>query len=494
MTKLGWLALAAAALGVTAPAYAKSKVPPKVVLHNFVRYDLSAGVSATLSPERRLLSITLIDASSATRKGDTVEFDTLTLSPVAPATGPANGAATQASIVADTNHYQVSCGWQTLRNVPRVTGAVSPRAGLFNQPGFLQDSILQPNSSFHVVIDRMCESILLQAEKGAESVDAAIAVWKDRLAPLPPNTITTQARLQPEHQSAANSATPHRFVAIQTDAKTGNQMFLDRASVVRNGQSATARSLVLLGPKAQLLSNDWAPVSALRDAQYDCAAKTMRITAQIAWDRFATPQNQSQTSGALRSAANSPVVAKDIDAVCTDALPVSGDGFASVEDTWSAVREHWPAPPHLKWVACLWEHLPAEQKAGALQDGSERGHHRITVAKLAPQQLQACAAPAEFANTAPWMIQTYGAQRTMLEALAAKKISEQALLAAWHGLSLSTRLRLMRISRTYTADDLLFRNTTDARVADTLSVDPSDGATRDLIARFIDAQASVEHG
>lgn len=135
---------------------------------------------------------------------------------------------------------------------------------------------------------------------------------------------------------------PHRFVVVHMGGGASNMSFLDKAGIIRNGQTVTALSLALLAPQPDRTPFQMAPVAALRDVRYDCAGKTMTVLAQATWNKAMNLTGVSETGFAPRSASRSPVIAREIDAVCrpgddADTAP----SFDSVEAASAFAHQKW---------------------------------------------------------------------------------------------------------------------------------------------------------
>src|ERR1700709_2705251 len=108
-----------ALLLIAGPADARHKLAPlpPAPLHNFVNLDLTAPDPAPPAPPHLRMAIDLLDAATARRQGDNVDFDLLTISKSFGhyMSGTAEIGPPEGTIMNTLAHYQASCAWRTQR-------------------------------------------------------------------------------------------------------------------------------------------------------------------------------------------------------------------------------------------------------------------------------------------------------------------------------------------------------------------------------------------
>lgn len=287
--------------------------------------------------------------------------------------------------------------------------------------------------------------------------------------------------------------TPHRYRVVATDPTSGNILLLDLANITRDGQTATAQSLALLGPEAQRFSSDGTGVAMLRDVRYDCMARTMTVIDQAHWDRDERLAGQTQTETAPRGANEAPVIKAEIDAACGSAPP-DGPDFPSVLAAWHAMRDRWAPSPMDAWIPCLWNHASAESRdAYVTQWTGVPGEKRFQVQQTDAQPLiAACAIPESYADMALDKLRFHAAERATLQRLAARRLEEATILAAWHALDWTERLRFIHDCRSLATSDIEDQLAFKDRFATSLGLRSSDADGRKWLSEYIYAQAWIE--
>jgi len=403
--KRNWIAPALLVLAMSGacakPHAAKPAPPPK---HNYVGFDLKPYDANAHNPFEEGM---FVDSASIVRDGDMVGFDVLRI------VGALDK--TPGQIVL---HYRASCGW---RDISETSGRTPGRTEL-----------LVAYSKESLIVDEACAG-RVKAAQGFASVEGVIAVPANvppppMIAPAP-----TFAR-NPDKPHPPWMETPHEFESVYGDDRTGNMLFLDRASAAREGTGITGLSLVLLG-EDQRRGGNYTDVAVLRNVRYDCAARTMTITAEAGWNKYGTLIDVFDKSSAPRSAAQSPVIAAEIGAACSPAA-ATAQQFPSVMAAWAFARDRWPASRTATYAQCLWAHLPEGRRetylAGNLKTPLIAHEEQAGLFAL-------CAIPESPFPDAMSALARYAWSR---KALAETKLDENALLAAWRAVPLQDRLRV----------------------------------------------------
>ncbi len=476
--KLGCLVAGALTVAVGAtPSSARHKAvtpQPPVAAYNFVGLDLSASAPGASNAPR--MAVTLLDTASAARLGDTVTFDVLTISKSfghymqgTKEIGPPEG-----TIMHGSSTYAASCNWRTIRLVsvtPNFWGAgqeMPVRLLSANQ----QNAFLGPGSPYLPVIDRLCGNTPLNAAKGYASVDAAVTAWSTTFAggphgPFAPPVPATVRPAAPFAMDGIDATKPHRFVRIETDTATGNVRYLDRGTLARDASHVTALTFSLLGPEAQNWNNGG--VAVLQVVNYDCDAHTMTVVRQSDFDRFET----------LRSTADLPFAPRSVDATAQIAAAcATGDdnqGLSSTEAVWTATQSEWPARPESVWAACLWNNLPAVRRQTYTDHWTGDVGDRFFVQQSeVPAVFAGCNIPDVHQDDALHSVQQFAMQRAAVARLAARKLDEPALIAAWRALPNADRRRVVRAAHTLNMDDIKFEVGVLVALATRLGVTASD--------------------
>ena len=428
--------------------HSQSALPSTLSEHNFVNVDLTSPAPAPPASGVVRLGVTLLDAASLVRDGDTVRFEALSISKTIghymsgnQEVGPPEGI-----VVFNTQRYQASCGWRTQRNIftpvaPYIPGERFQPFAL--QPQFLQDAFLAPFSQFTTALDRTCEGRSLNTAKGFTSVAAAVDAWKDNFSALP--TAVPRIVGRPPAAPSIEVAPSARFRAIATDRSNGNTLFLNLSSVIRDGQSATGQSLALLGPNAQRFSGEYAAVVALRNVQYDCAARTMTVTVQADWDRDERFAGETLAAFAPRSAKEASVIETEIETACGTVPPPAGADYSSIQEAWHAIRDSWPPSWLESWLPCLWNHASPDSTNAYVAHwtgASDAQLFRPPEAEMQPLSV-ACGIPREYADLAFVKLRYYATERAALSRLAGRDLDDAKILAAWRGQGWTERLKLI---------------------------------------------------
>ena len=489
--------------------------------HNFVLPDLTWHAPDPLPPGQYRYNVQLFDTKSLKHDGDTVRFDTLVLSdfpaymtpnyPGAPAPSPPG-------IKSTITHNRASCSWRTIRQLRPAQFwwpfAADAKAVLVDDSKF--DNFVLAGAAENRLIDAACAEKPLVASEGANSVDDAVAFWRPYLgAPelhgSAGNTITVQRIIggtKPAQQ--ATDKQDRRLVQTAMSDDTGNRLFLDLASVQRDGDTVTAQSLVVLGARAE---RGYGSTPLLRTVRYDCAARTLTVVATARWSVNGGFVGQVDKPFAARRADESPVAAADLRAACDGA---TGTVFPSTDAAWDAVRATWPPVERPGWIACLWNHYPPDARAQFIAEWRQRAtlasaqaatqtapgaapdvkaevlrmNNRPKLTKPEPAAVEACGAPDNPFVTMPVMID-YASTRGALALLAARSIDESEIVAAWNALPWREQEKFRATAFVWTYDDLRLRNATVDRVAQRLGIDRSDTTLWQQLEQYLVYDAMV---
>jgi hypothetical protein len=328
-------ALASALIAAIPADAARKPVSAPLPTHNFVSLDMTSAGPPPLASNARRNEIDLLDSASATHTGDIVAFDVLIVRRDIVWTSPSPGVRAVANLSppsTHTEHRTASCGWRSLGTTNIALGSTHQYS--------MQDQFLDADSPMLPIVDKLCAGTPLAAPRGAASEAAAADTWKDQFGPPPPALAVMRAHSPPRAATWMTGPAPHRFVRV--DADTGNMSFLDRASIVRNGQTVTALSFALLAPQPGRTSFQMASVAVLREARYDCANKTMTVLAQATWNDAITLTGEDETPFAPWSAGESPVIARQIDAACQPGEDAdTAASFDSVEAASAFAHQRW---------------------------------------------------------------------------------------------------------------------------------------------------------
>jgi hypothetical protein len=462
--------------------------PAFAARHNFVNLDLTWQTPVTPQPHHLPWAASLVDADSAVRTGDRINFDMLELqrSLLERDGRGISGGHMQWRI----DHYQVSCGWRTIRKLPNrpadfdVTVAGRPAyADPFNQ----QENFLNPDSAFASFTDKLCAGLPLAAARGAPGVEAAVAAWKDNLQPGGVvNVIALGSKPGiPEWMPGKT----YRFEPIQTEAATGDRLFLDHANLTRDSETVTGFELAILGPEAQRHSWQMIEMVALRRVRYDCAGRSLTVLAQGYWDRFGTFFEKSEIASVPRGAQQSPTIAADIAAACERNPQVPAQSFPSVMEAWAFARTQWPAATEPAWAACVWNHFPGDERAHLLE------HPPSNFKFLTKDELAALKTCGD-ADMSPWrsgfLFSAYAEQRAMLPTLTQDTVNETRIQSLWQEIPWLDRQRYVRGVKTYGSNDPQFQNNLVAALLDKLGVPRSHDSTRQALSRYLQAEATLE--
>jgi hypothetical protein len=501
MGKSGWRRCAPAivALLIVQGGFAQS---PK---HNYVDMGLMAR-SPGPNDGQVILAMSLIDAESVNRAGDTVTFDILQLSQL-------NG-----KLEARTDRHQVSCGWRSSRSLLSPDDR-SVIAAAFDTSQFRQDSFSPLVSPYGLLIDRACAGSPLGAEKGPATVDEATAVWKDYMGKAPSNTLyVSAAPPKPVHADWMDGR--RRFVPVSVEDARMNMLFVDRAGAKRRGDIVTGVSLAILGHAAQRNNTPSADVVVLRKVRYDCAEHSMTVLAQAGWSRFGVFATQREKESAKRLETESPVTAAEVAAACR-ADGKDAKSFSSMEDAWGYARSFWPPRDEPRWASCLWGQYPEAVRTKYLEEwrahataprpvpSNDPGLDRFppyvremmsmrdTLPNLpspAAPVFKSCgvADPQQFAARSA--ATGFAMQRGAFEFLARQHIDEARFLAAWNEIPWLDRQRIIRTINGYTADDLRFRTAVAGRMADRLGIRSSDQLLLKQLEYAIGGQGRLDGG
>jgi hypothetical protein len=338
---VAWIAVLCAAAALPAAAKQHGATPHDAgPRHNFVAFDLSKAVPKPL-PALQIAFVALLDAGTAARDGDTVSFDELYISQNFQARRDDNTKkyTYRTWMVTQVERRIVSCAWRSGRTV-RISQ--SDDGPVFIRPS-TGPSFMGADTQYDLVIDTLCAGRKLEAASGATSIEAAVAMWKDQFQS--PATFAMAESRAPDREKRPwmYGRSLHQFVPVLNETQSGNQIYLDRANLVRDGDTVTALSVVLLGPEAYRAPEAWQGVAMERNVRYDCKARTLTVLAQGTWgsDGRFLGQEAGETPSP-RDASESPVAAGDIAAAC-GALAGDTPSFDSVESAWADGRTHWPA-------------------------------------------------------------------------------------------------------------------------------------------------------
>ena len=499
-----------AVLLVATPVAAKHArpAPPPLPPHNFVNVDLTVPAPAPPAPGASRLSVALLDAASVVHSGDRVTFDALTISKTfglymsgIRSDGPPEG-----TIVFNTERYQASCGWRTIHMIalPAAPYQAGARYQPFAyQPVSLQDTFLEPFSEFTVAVDKICEGRPPGAARGFGSAAEAVAAWQDDFGALPPPprmvAMPAPPRMVPAPppipKSGDGEPAQRQFRSIATDAATGNALYLDAASVVRDGAAATAQSLVLLGPDAQRFAGEGVGVAALRTVRYDCAAHTMTVIAEEVRDRDERVVVTTHTAFAPRGAGEGQVIKSEIDAACGNAPPPDNPAYSSVLAAWHAARDTLGAAADGGVVALFVEPHSAG-KPGRLYRAMDRRAERKAVSgsagRIRPPLLAACAIAPAYADFALDKLRFYANERAALQKLTARKLDEATILAAWRGLGWTERLLRDHAFHSGVENDIQDRLTFQNSFSISLGLSSADADGRIWLAQYVWSLAWIE--
>jgi hypothetical protein len=446
--------------------------------HNYVNMDLAWDPPP---PGRTVYNTVLIDADSAKKSGDTVEFDELVLSPLyqrGPSQPPASPLRTTLM------HEQLSCGWRTFHSSHH-------------------DAFIPHGSSYGPIADKLCAGVPLTTTQGAKTVEAAIAFWKDYL-PQPTyaggstNTITVQRVIAP----TAQTATPwlqvsHAFVPTPVQSGAGNALFLDRALRGRDGDAVTAFSLIVLGPDTTRSSSAYGGVLMLRKARYDCARGTMVVLSQATWNRYDELVENNEEASAERVAGESPVTAADIRAACADG-ETSSPSYATIEDAWAFARTHWPPVVQPAWIACAWSHYPDAMRSQYVSDWqnyatTSQANPNARAPSLPEPSFdiaRACDVP--HGSSSYFAVNAYAMQRGTLEFLFKRHIEEVQIKAAWDATPWLLQQRYIRSVTFARANDPNLTAGVLNPATRALGIDDVDTATRQQVEDYLVGEAKLE--
>ena len=360
------------------------------------------------------------------------------------------------------------------------------------QPQFLQDAFLAPFSQFTTALDRTCEGRSLNTAKGFTSVAAAVDAWKDNFSALP--TAVPRIVGRPPAAPSIDVAPSARFRAIATDRSNGNTLFLNLSSVIRDGQSATGQSLALLGPNAQRFSGEYAAVVALRNVQYDCAARTMTVTAQADWDRderFAgehlphllrAVQKKPQSSRPRSIPLAAPFLRRRGRTIHQFKRRGTPFAIAGRHHGWRAgypVSGTTPRPTARTRMSRIGPARPTRNFSDRRRPKSNR-----------------CRSPAgyprEYADLAFVKLRYYATERAALSRLADRDLDDAKILAAWRGQGWTERLKLIQDFHSFTTSDIEYGLAFRDRFATTLGLRSSDADGRKWLGEYIRSQAWIE--
>lgn len=508
---LGWLMLGAA----PAPA------------HNFVNSDLKWQTPEPLAPGHFRLAVDLLDTESVTRSGDTVEFDELDIQKtvthlMSPQTAPGAG---PPIVQFETNvqRYQASCGWRTLRRIPKTLAASEfSLASAFNSQQFTQDGFLGAKSPDRHLLDRICTNTPLNADRGAASAEAAAEFWKDQFGERDYDKLLIMApKPKQSPVSWMDGNRRHRFVPVAAPSEAGNRLFVDTANTARRGDIVTALTLVFLGAGAQRFGDEQHAVVALRSERFDCAARTSSLLAQATWNRMGDFLEHSEDAFGTRNADNSPVVAAELAAAC-EGLPVETKAYASVEDAWAFAATGWPEPTQTVWVSCVWNRFPQDVRDGFLAQW--RLHQPPAPVVLPPPQpwevgtppevraqmkhdwhgkipdlpkvpdsvLSECVVPPASRALAWASFSAYAVQRGALDRLSSTHIDEAKIQAAWHEIPWLDRQRFIRSASILRPETVKTRNDIIKRITDRLGIDADDAVALDQVEHYLLSEARIE--
>jgi hypothetical protein len=248
----------------------------------------------------------------------------------------------------------------------------------------------------------------------------------------------------------------------------------------------TALSFSLLGPEEQQFSWRGQAVAVLRLAHYDCAARTMTITAQADWDRMRALAWQSQTAFVpLHSGV-------EIAAACSDD-PGNSPGFTSTDAAWDDARTHWPAAPYMTWATCLWAQMPEELRTSYVEKWTPMGIGSAgfyATQDQADAGIAACGIPLRHSDMALGLLRTYAGQRAALRNLAKRDIDEPKITAAWVALPIADRKRV-ESQLTGPVDPIVALSNA---LADKLGVAASDTEVRNWLFHYTLDQLWLETG
>ncbi len=327
--------LAVGALALALMPYGTLFAHDALPTHNFVSLDLASAGPPPLASNARRNEIDLLDSASVTHTGDTVAFDILVIRRDTIWTSSGSGVhPAEPMPTTHIEHRTASCGWRSLGTTTIALGSTHQYS--------MQDQFLDPDSPMFPIVDKLCAGRPLATPTGAASEADAVDIWKDQFGSPPSAPAVLRARPRPQATTWMTDVSPHRFVVVHMGGGASNMSFLDKAGIIRNGQTVTALSLALLAPQPDRTPFQMAPVAALRDVRYDCAGKTMTVLAQATWNKAMNLTGVSETGFAPRSASESPVIAREIDAVCrpgddADTAP----SFDSVEAASAFAHQKW---------------------------------------------------------------------------------------------------------------------------------------------------------
>lgn len=385
---------------------AKPHPAPAAPKHNFVGFDLQPDKPPATPPSYAPHDETLLDTASVVHGGDTLQWDELWLQTGTPVP--------QQTVL----HVSASCGWRSLTRSP------------------FSIEFMRPSARETLLVDQACAGSVKTAS-GYPTADAAAADWAGTLTNphVPPPMPSAWQRSDfktPPHPDWVDA--DHRFISIAGD-ETGTRLFFDRANPVRDGTHVTSQSLAVLGGEVQHWAPVNSPVVALRNVRYDCAARTLTILSQVAWDKLGHMIAVWDTPLTPRGATQSPIISAEIDAACVPGEKPMPD-YPSVMAAWGAAHDVWPPNVTLTHAQCLWTHVPDQRRADFLADPAKVD---LLPNDEMPAQFAACAIPVEGPAFMKRALQNYGAGRA---ALADTKLDEATLLAAWKTVPFEQRLRM----------------------------------------------------
>lgn len=305
-------------------------LPPK---RNFVALDLTPSVPkpmATIWGSR----VRLIDSASVRRDGDSVTFDLLEIGENFQETsGPNAPPAYNIWNPTRLEHFRGTCGWRTIKMEHYEE---SGDATNMDNWSWSNTFFVDARSPYRTVLDRVCAGQPLNAAAGVTTVEAAVAMWRGMFPDPAHQAVPVMFPQAPPSQPTwTGGPNGHRFTAVASDAATGDALFLDIATLLRDGDNLTGVDFELLGPGARDLHATAFAVGRERQMHYDCRARTATVLAQASWNAQVKFIAAFDGTDGPHGASESPVIAAEIAAAC-DGIPASAPSFPSLEAAWQS--------------------------------------------------------------------------------------------------------------------------------------------------------------
>lgn len=242
---------------------------------------------------------------------------------------------------------RVSCG---LRAIWRTGDTGPARVGMpTGSPRFMTSSDAFQKITNHLCAGGVTNNDGLGRDALRATAEQIVSRWNPPRPPLPPLPYPPSSPPPPPLPVPPIPALPkwedvpawvdqiHRFTSIRND-QADARAYVDRTSVLREGDIATGLGLTLLGAETPR-----GGPSEMRLTRYDCGQKTLSVQARIIWDATGRLQVLTNAPEPPRAQGESPVTAAEISTAC------------------GAPR---PAPPRHWTSSCAWDALSPSQRAG----------------------------------------------------------------------------------------------------------------------------------